>query len=221
MQRVVVTGASRGIGLEIVKTLDARGEDVLAVCREPSAALAQTGARVLAAVDVRKPGDVERMAAEIGPAPVDLLINNAGILESESLGVAGWDDSIRRQFEVNALGPLRVTHALAPLMRAGGKVGIVSSRVGSLADNASGGNYGYRMSKAAVNMAGVNLAHELRGRKIAVFLLYPGYVRTDMTRGAGSKDPATAARELVALLDRLTLADSGSFWHAEGYALPW
>ena len=150
-----------------------------------------------------------------------MLINNAGILQPEVLGKDGWEDSVRRQFEINALGPLRVTLALSSLLGRGSKVGIVSSRVGSLADNSSGGNYGYRMSKAAVNMAGVNLAHELRSRDIAVFLLHPGYVRTGMTGGGGSKDASSAGGELIALMDRLTLADTGTFWHADGHPLPW
>ena len=221
MQRIAVTGANRGIGLEIVRQLRARGDEVIAICRRSSDELEQAGVRVVANVDVGDSDSVERLGREIGPESLDVLINNAGILESEILGEDGWEDSVRRQFEINALGPLRVTLALSSLMGRGSKVGIVSSRVGSLADNSSGGNYGYRMSKAAVNMAGVNLAHELGPRQIAVFLLHPGYVRTGMTRGGGSKDAPTAGRELIALMDQLTLSDSGTFWHADGYPLPW
>ena len=221
MPHVAVTGANRGIGLEIVKQVRERGDEVIAVCRASSDELERTGARIVASIDVSDPDDVERLAREVGAESLDMLINNAGILQPETLGIDDWDDSIRRQFEINALGPLRVTLALSPLMRPGSKVGIVSSRVGSIADNDSGGHYGYRMSKAAVNIAGVNLAHELRPREIAVFLLHTGYVRTGMTGGHGSKDASTAARELIALMDRLTLSDSGTFWHAEGYSLPW
>lgn len=221
MQRVAVTGANRGIGLEIVRQLQQRDDEVIAICRQSSDELEQTDARIVADIDVGKSAGVEHLAREVGSAPLDMLINNAGILQSETLGTEGWEDSIRRQFEINALGPLRVTLALSSLLGPNSKVGIVSSRVGSLADNSSGGNYGYRMSKAAVNMAGVNLAHELRSREIAVFLLHPGYVRTGMTGGGGSKDASSAGRELIALMDRLTLADTGTFWHADGYQLPW
>ena len=221
MQRVAVTGANRGIGLEIVRHLRARGDEVIAICRRSSDELDQTGARVVAAIDVGESRGVEHLERAVGTEPLDMLINNAGILQAEKVGADGWEDSVRRQFEVNTLGPLRVTLALSGLMRRGSKVGIVSSRVGSLADNSSGGNYGYRMSKAAVNMAGVNLAHDLESRGIAVFLLHPGYVRTGMTGGGGSKDASTAGRELIVLMDRLTLADSGTFWHADGYPLPW
>ena len=221
MQRVAVTGANRGIGLAIVRRLRERGDAVVAICRRSSEELEQTGARIVSGIDVGTLDDAERLARDVGPDPLDMLINNAGILETETLGHEGWEESIRRQFEINALGPLRVTLALSSLMGPGSKIGIVSSRVGSMTDNSSGGNYGYRMSKAAVNMAGVNLARELERRKIAVFLLHPGYVRTAMTGGGGSKDASAAGRELVALMDRLTLADTGTFWHAEGYPLPW
>lgn len=221
MQRVAVTGANRGIGLEIVRHLRARGDEVIAICRESSTGLEQTGARVVASIDVGDSDSTARLASELGSGPLDMLINNAGILQSETLGQGDWEESLRSQFEINSLGPVRVTLALAGLMSRGSKVGIVSSRVGSMADNSSGGNYGYRMSKAAVNMAGVNLAHDLRSRDIAVFLLHPGYVRTGMTGGRGSKDATSAGRELVALMDRLTLEDTGTFWHADGYQLPW
>ena len=221
MRRVAITGTNRGIGLELVAQLQKRGDEVIAICRRASAELERTGARVVSGIDVSDAAAVADLAGRLGTDRLDALINNAGILEEDDFESPGWVDSIRRQFEVNAIGPLCVTRALLPLLGPGAKVGIVSSRVGSLADNSSGGHYGYRMSKAAVNMAGRNLAHELEDRQIAVFLLHPGYVRTGMTRGGGSKEAAAAAGELVALMDRLTLAETGTFWHAEGYALPW
>ena len=216
----MVTGANRGIGLEIARSLAERGETVFAVCRSRTPELDALSVRVLDDVDVSDDRTAESLGHRLRGETVDLLINNAGILKSESLDNLDWN-SMRRQFEVNTLGPLRVTAALLPLMRNGSKVGIVSSRVGSLADNTSGGMYGYRISKTAVNMAGVNLAHDLRGRGIAVFVLHPGYVRTGMTGGSGNTDAGTAARGLIERMDSLTLADTGTFWHAEGYALPW
>ncbi|MGI9381768.1 MAG: SDR family NAD(P)-dependent oxidoreductase, partial [Methyloligellaceae bacterium] len=128
---------------------------------------------------------------------------------------------IRRQFEVNTLGPLRVTKALMARLGRGSKVAIVSSWMGSLAENTAGGSYGYRISKCAVNMAGLNLAHDLRPQGIAVVLLHPGYVSTDMTGGGGTVDPEDAARGLIARIDALTLDKTGTFWHAEGHELPW
>ncbi len=124
------------------------------------------------------------------------------------------------QYEVNALGPLRVTEALADNLKAGSKVAIVTSRVGSIDDNSSGGNWGYRASKTAVNMIGTNLMHELKPRGIAVALLHPGLVATDMTDQHGVS-PEVSARGLIERIDELSIENSGGFWHAEGYKLPW
>jgi NAD(P)-dependent dehydrogenase (short-subunit alcohol dehydrogenase family) len=115
---------------------------------------------------------------------------------------------------------LRVTEALTDNLQKGSKVAIVSSRVGSIEDNGSGGNYGYRASKAAVNMIGTNLRHELLPRGIAVAILHPGLVATDMTGGSGIA-PADSAQGLIQRIDELSLENSGGFWHAEGYTLPW
>ena len=148
-----------------------------------------------------------------------MLINNAGILKSDSFGHLDYEEMLE-QFRVNALGPLRVTEALVDNLKEGSKVAIVSSRVGSIGDNGSGGNYGYRASKAAVNQIGTNLKHELRPRGIAVVLLHPGMVATGMTGGRGTS-PTEAARGLIERIDTLDMEKSGSFWHAEGYELPW
>ncbi len=220
MAKVVVTGANRGIGLELVKQLSARGDAIAAVCRKSSPELDELGVEVFAGVDVGDDGSVASLSDRLSGEPVDMLINNAGILTSESITDLNWD-RMRRQFEINTLGPLRVSVALLPRIADNGKIGILTSRVGSMEDNSSGGMYGYRISKAAANMAGVNLAHDLRSRGIAVFLLHPGYVRTGMTGGQGFTDADEAARGIVERMDTLTLAETGTFWHANGEALPW
>jgi NAD(P)-dependent dehydrogenase (short-subunit alcohol dehydrogenase family) len=224
MANVLVTGANRGIGLEIVRQLVARGDSVIAVCRTSSPALASSGARVVDDIDVGDDASVAKLAARVGDVQLDVLVNNAGILVPDSLGALDLD-GVRKQLEVNALGPLRVTIALLPKLRDGAKIALVTSRMGSIGDNGSGGAYGYRMSKAALNMAGVSLARDLAGRKIAVVILHPGMVATDMTARFGNSAsmvrPADAARGLVARIDELTLAKSGSFLHANGESLPW
>ncbi len=220
MANVVITGTNRGIGLQLVKQYQERGEHVIAACRSKSAALAVCDVEIYEGLDVSDTASVNKFAQSIGDLTIDILINNAGILTRETLDDMDWD-RIQRQFEVNTLGPLKVTTTLLPKLKDGSKVGIVSSRVGSLADNGSGGNYGYRMSKSAVNMAGVNLALDLKPKGIPVMLLHPGYVRTEMTGGHGNIDAADAARGLIARMDELTLANAGTFWHAEGYELPW
>ena len=219
MSTWLVTGASRGIGLELCRQLAARGDTVVAACREATPALRQTGCRVVEGVEVRDPASLQRLADALGETHLDVLINNAGILSVESLGGLDYD-AMLEQFEVNSLGPLRVTETLLPRMGQGSKVAIITSRMGSIADNGSGGYYGYRMSKAAVNAAGVSLARDLAGRGIAVLLLHPGMVATDMTGGTGIP-PAQSAATLIARIDRLGLADSGSFHHANGEPLPW
>lgn len=220
MPTAVITGASRGIGLELARQISARGDTVIAACRTVSPELKALGVRIEADIDVAEPDSAGDLAARLKGEAVDLLINNAGILHHESLNDLDFD-SIAEQLEVNALGPLRMTAALLGSMTRGGKVAIVTSRMGSMADNGSGGYYGYRMSKAAVNAAGVSLARDLAGQGIAVALLHPGMVATEMTGRQGIQ-PADAARGLIVRIDALTLATTGRFWHAQtGEELPW
>jgi NAD(P)-dependent dehydrogenase (short-subunit alcohol dehydrogenase family) len=218
----VVTGANRGIGLALVEQLAQRGGTVLAACRKASQELRALEVEVVEGVDVAESEGIRKLADAVGARRVDLLINNAGILiwgdSLDSLNVEG----IRRQFEVNALGPLLVTQALRPRLARGGKVAMITSRMGSIGDNGSGGAYGYRMSKAALNMAGKSLAHDLKDANVAVCILHPGMVKTDMV-GAhhGQVEPADAARGLLARIDDLTTQTSGGFWHQSGERLPW
>lgn len=220
MTTSVITGANRGIGLELVRQLHAHGDQVIAICRNSSPELDALGVRVEAGIDVSQAKDVAELARRLDGARINLLINNAGILRGESLGALNFD-SIEEQFEVNALGPLRVTAALTPLLVDNAKVAIITSRMGSIADNSSGGYYGYRMSKAAVNAAGVSLARDLAARNIAVALIHPGMVATDMT-GRNGIPPQDAARGVLARIDALKLETTGRFWHAgTGEELPW
>jgi NAD(P)-dependent dehydrogenase (short-subunit alcohol dehydrogenase family) len=217
---VLVTGANRGIGLEICRQLLERGDHVIAACRSVSNALTALDVRVEEGVDVSSEDSVAHLVRRLSGEPIDWLVNNAGILTRESLSSMDFG-AVRWQFEVNAMGPLRVTHALLPQLGPGAKVGIVTSRMGSIEDNTSGSRYGYRMSKAAVNMAGVSLAHDLRERGVAVALLHPGYVQTDMTGGRGNVPPSEAAAGLIARMDGLSMDNTGTFWHANGEVLPW
>ena len=219
MAIVLITGSNRGIGLELCRQYHGRGDDVIAVCRTASPELSDLDVRVIDNIDVANGDDVEKLAGELAGIDLDVLLNNAGILRSDTLDNVDFD-SMLQQYRVNAIGPLRVTRALRKNLREGSKVGIVTSRVGSIEDNSSGNNYGYRASKAAANMVGMNLRHDLGAGGIAVALLHPGLVATDMTGGNGvpAKD---AASGLMARIDELTLDNTGGFWHAEGYPLPW
>lgn len=220
MTTTVITGTNRGIGLELTKQTAARGDEVIAVCRKPSPELERIGVRVESGIDVSVQEDVDQLVERLSETTIDILINNAGILTRQALDDLDFDE-IRRQFEVNSLGPLRVTASLRSQLKDGSKVAIVTSRMGSIADNTSGGHYGYRMSKCAVNMAGVSLARDLKDQDISVILLHPGYVDTDMTNHSGNVSPADAAAGLLKRIDELTLQSSATFRHANGEELPW
>lgn len=220
MSTYVITGANRGIGLELCKQLSASDHLVIGLCRQSSVPLEELGIRVETGIDVSQDDVIPLLRERLAGTSIDVLVNNAGILSSESLDDLDFE-RMRRQFEINSLGPLRVSSALLDNLSPGSKIGIITSRMGSISDNSSGSRYGYRMSKAAVNATGVSLARDLHDRGIAVGLLHPGFVRTDMTRHHGLVDPSESVAGLLARLDELSLDNSGSFWHMNGESLPW
>ena len=223
MSTVLITGANRGIGLEMCRQCKARGDAVIAVCRKRSSELEALDVEIVDSVDVRKPANLQKLRKALEGRKIDILMNVAGVLSKESLGDID-DEALGRihlQFDTNAIAPLLVTQALMDLIPEGGRVGILTSRMGSIADNGSGGSYGYRMSKAAVNAAGKSLAVDLEPRGISVALLHPGFVRTDMTGHQGMIDPDESVRGLLARMDELTLENSGNFRHQNGETLPW
>lgn len=220
---VVVTGASRGIGLEFCKQYNLQGRQVYAACRKPSAELQELqelGVKMVSDVDVTTDRGVEVLQKALIGETIDILINNAGVFGNNQLGEISYAD-IERQFLTNAMAPVRLTEALLPQLVKNSKVAMITSRMGSITDNSSGAYYGYRMSKAALNAAGVSLARDLHPRGIAVALLHPGFVQTQMVGFAGDISPAVAAERLIARIEQLTLDSSGSFWHSNGEVLPW
>jgi NAD(P)-dependent dehydrogenase (short-subunit alcohol dehydrogenase family) len=220
MGRTLITGAGRGIGLALARQLKARGDEVIALVRKPPAELKALKVEILDGIDVAEDGVGARIRQALGARKVDLLINNAGVLSVESLDKPDLA-AMRRQFEVNTLGPLRITTALLPNLAAGAKVAIIASRMGSIGDNSSGGYYGYRASKAAVNAVGVSLARDLGQRGVIVLLLHPGFVKTDMTGHRGTVEPDVSAAGLIARIDEAGPEASGHFFHFEGGELPW
>lgn len=217
----LVTGANRGIGYEYCRQLKARGDRPIAVCRTVSKDLQQLGIEIETGIDITSDDSVAELRSRLADTAIDVLINNAGILKRVTLEDLDFD-SIRQQFEVNALGALRVTHALLPNLKAGAKIVLMTSRMGSIADNTSGSSYGYRMSKVALSMAGKSLAHDLKSQGIAVAILHPGLVQTQMTNfTSGGITPEAAVKGLLARIDQLTLENSGTFWHSNGEVLPW
>lgn len=219
MATVLITGANRGIGLELCRQLHAREDHVIAACRSAGDELRALGVEIIEDVEVTDQRGMEALDGGLGERRLDIVVNGAGILQRDSLDSLDFD-SIRDQFEVNALGPLRVTKTVLGRLDRGARVVVLVSRMGSIADNTSGGYYGYRMSKAAASMAARSLAVDLRERGIAVGIFHPGMVATRMTDFDGI-EPAVAARNLIARIDELDMSSSGEFLHAEGRPLPW
>ena len=217
----LVTGANRGIGLEYCRQLKAHQHQVIAVCRSPSQELTNLDVQVEAGVDLTNEQKVREFVQRLDGKKIDVLINNAGIVERVSLDNLDFE-SIRRQFEVNAIAPLRFTSELLPNLTSGSKVILMTSRMGSIEDNTSGGSYGYRMSKVALSMAGKSLAHDLKPRGIAVAILHPGLVKTRMTGFTDSGiTTETSVKGLLARIEELNLDNTGTFWHSNGEILPW
>ncbi len=219
MKTALITGANRGIGLEIARQLHDKKYHIIAACRQSSSELEQLGCQIETNFDVANEASVKQLANKLDDTKLDLIINNAGILASMDLNTLDYD-AIRQQFEVNTLGPLRVSENFLSHLTKGSKIAIITSRMGSIADG-SGGQYGYRISKTAVNMVGSCLAHDLKAKGIAVALLHPGYVRTDMTGKQGFIETKESAHGLIKRIEELNIDNTGGFWHTDGTVLPW
>jgi len=222
-ETVLITGSNRGIGLEFCTQLSGMGKHIIATCRHSSPALEALNVEVIEGVDTSDLESLNGLAKTLEGRNIDWLINNAGIangISMDELDQSAVESSIK-MFKVNGLGPLLTTQALLKNLSEGSKVGIITSRMGSVADNDSGGSYGYRMSKSAVNAAGKSLSIDLKPYGIAVGILHPGYVRTDMTSHNGLIDTDESVSGLIARLEELNLDNTGSFWHTNGDLLPW
>lgn len=228
---VVITGANRGIGLAMAKICQKRGDRVYALCRQSSAQLTALNTAndnvitIVEGIDISTKSGIETAQAALMNVNINLLINNAGILRDESLTDLN-PETILEQFNVNALAPLLFSQALLGNLSKGSKIAMITSRMGSVTDNTSGGRYGYRMSKAALNIAAVSLAKDLAPQDIAVGIYHPGYVQTDMVNSPGSStngdiSSTVAASRLLTLMADLGLENSGVFRHSNGEVLPW
>ncbi|HKJ15996.1 MAG TPA: SDR family oxidoreductase [Xanthomonadales bacterium] len=217
---ILVTGANRGIGLEMSRQLSLANNSVIAVCRSASKDLAELDVEVIENVDVGTGEGVATLARQVGDRKIDWLVNNAGVLATDSLD--GLDfEAIEYQFRVNTMGPLRVSAALLGNLQQGSKIFVITSAMGSITDNTSGGYYGYRISKAGVNMAFKSLSVDLQGRGIGVFMLHPGWVATDMSNFKGPVSPEASVNGLVARMVELEPEMTGTFRHARGHDLNW
>jgi NAD(P)-dependent dehydrogenase (short-subunit alcohol dehydrogenase family) len=231
-ERVVITGANRGLGLELARQHSERGDEVWAGCRRPddAAELRDLTAQV-ALVDMASADSIQRFADSLGPAPIDVLYNNAGI-DARSLGV---DDGARDvlqlsgedfldEMRVNAVGPMLLARALLDRLTASDNPRIVNvtSQVGSMeVAHTIGRDIGYVSSKAALNMISVRQSVHLRDAGIVVIALHPGHLKTDMGGERADLTTADGATGILALVDALTMADSGTFRRWDGTVHPW
>ena len=221
MTTYLITGSNRGIGLELCRQLVGRGENVIATCRSASEELKQLGVRVEEGIDITSEESINKLVYKLGDLKIDCLINNAGILEKNTLN--SFDRmSLIRQFEVNAVAPIIFSRALMSNFINGSKIIFISSRMASIEDNTSGGSYGYRMSKVALNIASRSLSIDLYTKGIIVTLLHPGLVSTRMTNFTkhGIEVNESVSR-LLKIIESLKLSESGCFYHSEGFKLPW
>ena len=223
---VVITGASRGIGLELVrKYVGLGGYDVYACCRSSAGQLKDiSDVNIIEGVEVTKESGLAALNTAVGDRVVDLLINNAGILFVDDKDNAfDKKQDMRDQFEVNAMGPLMTTLALRSKFREGTRIAIIGSRMGSISET-SGSYYGYRMSKAAVNQACKSLSCDLKPDGCIVQVFHPGFVATDMTKRSDSDakiSPDTSAKGLLEQIEAMTMETSGTFKSYNGDTIEW
>lgn len=222
MPTVLVTGASRGLGLEFVRQYAADGWRVIATVRDPLSgkAASDAGGEVYVA-DVSQEDTIHRLQASLAGIELDLLVNNAGIYGENQVFGAVDGDVFLKVMRVNVLGPLRMAEAFADQMTGRKVIASVSSLMGSVAENSSGGFYAYRASKAALNMVMKNLSLDLHDRGVVAVALSPGWVRTDMGGPNAPLDAATAVAGMRTVLAKVAAKDSGKFFHYDGRELPW
>ncbi|WP_432720925.1 SDR family oxidoreductase [Jeongeupia wiesaeckerbachi] len=218
-----ITGAGRGIGREFVQQYLAAGWQVVATCRKPAdlADLAQQPALTVLPLDVTDWDTVATLASQLGDARIDLLINNAGIYGGVMQDLGGTDvGTWLETLATNAIAPVKIVEALLPRLAPRAVIVNISSKMGSMADNGSGGDYHYRSAKAALNAATVSLARDLAGRHCCV-ALHPGWVQTDMGGAYALIDAATSVRGMHDVIAGLQAADTGRFITYDGRSIPW
>jgi NAD(P)-dependent dehydrogenase (short-subunit alcohol dehydrogenase family) len=221
---VLVTGANRGLGLEFAKQLQETGYEVIGTARSPGKAdeLKATGARV-EQLDVASPESVEALANRLNGVPIEMLINNAGMLNRSDSSLDTLDfEVMERTFQVNSLGPLRVTQALLPNLQAGKKKTIVniSSIMGSI-ELSSGGSYSYRTSKTALNQINKIISAELAPQGFTSVVIHPGWVRTDMGGSGATLAVPESISAMLEVIEGLTIESTGKFYNYDGEELPW
>ena len=217
---VVITGGNRGIGLELTKIFVEKKASVTVIVRKASPELSSLGVKIIEGIDVTAPQNDQIVFDKLKDQKIDLLIKNAGLLIAQNIENFTQNEALQ-MLTVNAIAPLRLSLKLLPLMNNPSKLILITSRMGSMADNGSGGSYGYRMSKAALNAAGVSLSHDLAPYGVTVAMIHPGWVQTDMTGHTGHVSSKESASQISSRIEELTSKKNGIFLHANGEELTW
>jgi NAD(P)-dependent dehydrogenase (short-subunit alcohol dehydrogenase family) len=231
MHTTLITGCNRGIGLELARQYAQAGWRVFATCRNPKGAYSlnaiaagSQGRVTVHRLDVTCAEELDGVVAAVGPTPLDLLINNAGTAGQPnspfgSTDVGAWSEA----FRVNAIAPVKLMEAFVTVVgkSRGRLIACLGSKMGSISGNSSGGSYVYRSSKAALNAVVRTAALDLRPKGITVVAIHPGWVKTDMGGPNAQIAVADSVRRLRELLERVSLADSGSFLNFDGSLIPW
>jgi len=221
MSTFLITGSNRGIGLALSSEIYKRGHEVISTCRKASEELKNLGVRIIENVDISSGVSITYLKNQLKDTKLDYLIHNAGISEYNNFNDLD-PESIRRQFEINALSPLCMTRSMIKFLNKNAKIAFITSRMASIDDNTSGSSYGYRMSKVALSMAAKSLSVDLLDKDIYIAIIHPGLVRTRMTCFTENGiSPLESANGILKRLDSLKRTNSGTFWHSNGEILPW
>lgn len=220
MKNVMIIGSNRGIGLALVKKYSDNGFKVIALCREASKELKEiSNITIYENAEVTDIKSLKKISEKIDE--IDIYLHVSGIWANDNFfNSPNWDE-LFCAFEVNSIAPLKAFHVFHKHLKKGSKIGFMSSRMGSIEDNTSGGRYAYRMSKAALNCAVKSLSIDLKNKEISVAALHPGFVQTDMTNGNGNLSPKQSAEGLFEVMNNLSIKNTGSFFHSNSENLPW
>lgn len=220
MPTILITGTNRGIGLALVKMYITQKYDVIAVCRKSSDALNKTSAQVIEGIDITNLNSLAQLSSRLKGISIDILINNAGQWCNDSIDNLNFD-SITDTYNTNTIGTLKTIYSLRNLFNSETKIAIISSKMGSIADNATGGRYGYRMSKAALNAAGKSLSIDFKKYGITVLLIHPGWVLTNMGGPNALITSEESSNGIMNVIHNATIKDSGLFYSFDGTVIDW
>ncbi len=226
--RVLITGANRGIGLELAKQYAEAGWSVLACCREPQSARAlQTIAKThndvrIFSLDVADFAQIDALALELKGQAIDVMISNAGVYPHSTFGDTNYD-AWAAAFKVNCMATLKMAEAFVQHITRGRlkKIAALTSKMGSIDDNTSGESYSYRASKTALNMVMKSLSIDLKPYGISIVTLHPGWVQTDMGGPNGLINTQTSVTGLRKVIENLNLENTGKFIAYDGKEIPW